>query len=145
MRRWWPRLALVAVLFVSGPHPALACSCVPFTKPQLVENATVIFTGVVTGGSRQLTIGLSCGTHSSVDAVTYAFDVQTVYKGDVVKTATVTTVVSGVSCGYEFVVGKRYTVFATSSNGRLETNLCRGNAEGAIDPSEYGLGPGTPR
>jgi hypothetical protein len=124
MRRRW-LIALVALLFVSGQHPALACSCVPFTKPQLVENATVIFTGVVTGGSRQ-----------------FSFEVETVYKGDVPKATAVTTVVGGASCGYEFVGGKRYTVFATAAGGKLETNLCRGNVEGAIDAAEYGLGPG---
>jgi hypothetical protein len=141
MRRWWPRLALVAVLFVSGPQSALACSCVPFTKPQLVENATVIFTGVVTGGSRQFSFGIPCSV-SSADPITFSFDVETVYKGDVAKTTTVTTVVGGASCGYEFVGGKRYTVFATTKDGKLETNLCRGNVEGAIDPPAYGLGPG---
>jgi hypothetical protein len=141
MRRWWPRIALVAMLFVSGPHPALACSCVPFTKPQLVDNAAVIFTGVVTGVSRQFSLGIPCSV-SSADPVTFSFDVETVYKGDVTKTTNVTTVVGGASCGYEFVGGKRYTVFATSSNARLETNLCRGNVGDAIDPAEFGLGPG---
>jgi hypothetical protein len=141
MRRRW-LLALVALLFVMGPHPALACSCVPFTKAQVVENAAVIFTGVVTAESRQFTFGLACGTISSADPVTYAFDVQTVYKGDVTRAATVTTAMSGASCGYEFVVGKRYTVFATSANGKLETNLCRGNVGDAIDPADYGLAPG---
>jgi hypothetical protein len=140
MRRRW-LLALVALLFVSGQHPALACSCVPVTKPQLVENAAVIFTGVVTGGSRQFSFGIPCSV-SSADPVTFSFDVEAVYKGDVPKTTTVTTVVGGASCGYEFVGGKRYTVFATASGGKIETNLCRGNVEGAIDPPAYGLGPG---
>ncbi|HYR94083.1 MAG TPA: hypothetical protein VEP48_07745 [Methylomirabilota bacterium] len=140
MRRRW-LLALVALLFASGQHPALACSCVPFTKPQLIENAAVIFTGVVTGGSRQFSFGIPCSV-SSADPVTFSFDVETVYKGDVPKATAVTTVVGGASCGYEFVSGRRYTVFGTSAGGKLETNLCRGNVEGAIDPSEYGLGPG---
>ncbi len=140
MRRRW-LLALVALLFVSGPHPALACSCVPFTKPQLVENATVVFPGVVTGRSRQFSFGIPCSV-SSADPVTFSIDVETVYKGDVPKTTTVTTVVGGASCGYEFVGGKRYTVFATASGGKIETNLCRGNVEGLIDPPAYGLGSG---
>ncbi len=52
------------------------------------------------------------------------------------------TATSGVSCGFEFTVGKRYTVFATGAASALETGLCRGNAEGSIVPSEYGLAEG---
>jgi hypothetical protein len=142
MRYRW-LIAVVALLFVAGPRPAFACSCVQFTKPQLVQNAAVIFTGVVTGTSRQFGFGLGCNA-SSADPITFSFDVETVYKGDATKTATVTTVVGGASCGYEFVGGKRYTVFATSAEGRLETNLCRGNVEGPVVASEYGLRDGRP-
>ena len=142
MRHPW-LIALIGLLFIASPRPALACSCVQLTKPQLVENATVIFTGVVTGVSRPFSFGFGC-TASSADPVTFTFDVEMIYKGDAGKTATVTTVVSGASCGYEFVGGKRYTVFATSADGRLETNLCRGNLEGAIVTSEYGLREGRP-
>ena len=48
----------------------------------------------------------------------------------------------GASCGYTFASGKRYTVFASWREGRFETNLCRGNAEGEIAPAEYGLADG---
>lgn len=136
-------LALVTGLVVGGAGTASACSCVPFTKAQLVENATAIFTGTVTGASAPFWPIGTCA-RSSADAVTYTVAVETVYKGDVAKTVTVRTAASGASCGYEFQAGKRYTVFATGTRDSLETNLCRGNVEGAIAPADYGLGGGTP-
>ena len=140
-RRWLP--LVLGLIFVVNPSAVSACSCVPFTKPQMVENASVIFSGTVTGTSRGFPFGLGC-TASSADPVLVTFDVESVYKGDAPRQVTVSTVVGGASCGYEFQSGKRYTVFATGPRDKLETNLCRGNVEDAIAPSEYGLGPGRP-
>ena len=142
MRRRWLVL-LVGFVFVVNPGAALACTCAPFTKPQLVGNAYVIFTGTVTGTSRGFPFGLGC-TASSADPVSIVFDVESVYKGHASPQVTVSTVVGGSSCGYAFQTGKRYTVFATGALDKPETNLCRGNVEGTIDPSEYGLGPARP-
>jgi hypothetical protein len=74
--------------------------------------------------------------------VAVTFDVETVYKGDVPRTITVHTVVGGASCGYTFAVGRRYTVFPWSLDGRLDAGLCRGNVEGTIIASDYGLPQG---
>ena len=140
-RRWL--IAVVALSLLAGARPAVACSCVPFTKAQLGENAAIVFTGVVTGASRPFpSFGPGGCTASTADPVTFSFTVETVYKGDVRTSTAVTTAVAGPSCGYEFVAGKRYTVFATTTGGRLETNLCRGNVEGTIAPADYGLGSG---
>jgi hypothetical protein len=134
---------LVVALFSIDPRAAFACSCAQQSKPQLVENATLIFTGVATSASQPFSFTRACYA-SSADPISVAFDVETVYKGDVTRRATVETVVSGASCGAEFTVGKRYTVFATVSSGRIETNLCRGNELGGIVPADYGLGAGRP-
>lgn len=142
MRRGWLAL-LVGMVFVVNPGAVSACSCAPFSKQQAVENASVIFTGTVTGTSRGFPFGLGC-TVSSADPISVTFDVDSVYKGDAPRRVAVTTVVGGASCGYEFASGKRYTVFATGAADKLETNLCRGNALGTIAPSEYGLGTGRP-
>ena len=130
-----------AVLFGAQLSPAVACSCVPQSKAQLAENATVIFMGTATGVSQSQPFSFTRGCYrSSADPVTVAFDVETVYKGDVARRTGVETAMSGASCGAEFTIGKRYTVFATVSGGRVETNLCRGNVEGEIVAAEYGLG-----
>ena len=137
------RIILIALFFIAGQRPALACSCARPSKPQLVERASVIFTGTPVRASRAFAFGPMCTT-SSADPVTFTFEVQTIYKGDVTRSVDVGTVVSGVSCGYEFQMNKTYTVFATVNDGRLGTGLCTGTTEGAITPSEYGLAEGRP-
>lgn len=139
-RRWVA--VLLGLIFVLNPSAVMACSCVRFTKAQMVENAALIFTGTVTGVTYGL-YGLGCSV-SSNDPASVIFTVETVYKGDAPARVTVTTASSGASCGYQFAMGKHYTVFATGPMDHVETNLCRGNVEGAIDPAAYGLGAGRP-
>ena len=101
----------------------------------------MVFTGVVTRVSAN-PFGFIC--RSSADPVSVEFDVETVYKGDVGRTIVVHTVASGASCGYTFEQGKRYTVFPWALDGKLDAGLCRGNVEGTIVASEYGLLEGHP-
>lgn len=142
MRRY-ALLVTVVLVFATAPQAALACSCAPFTKAQHGENAEVVFTGVATSIRWIYGLRQACSP-SSADAVSIVFTVETVYKGEAPKNATVSTVAGGASCGYTFETGRRYTVFASRQDGRLETNLCRGNVEGPIAPAEYGLAPGRP-
>ncbi len=102
-----------------------------------------VFSGVVTSVNRPFAIGIPC-TSSSNDLVFAVFTVETVYKGDLPVTVTVRTAVGGASCGYDFVAGKHYTVFATFGSSSLETSACSGNVEGAIVASEYELPAGHP-
>jgi hypothetical protein len=135
-------ILVVSTALVSGPHAAMACSCMQGTPDYYARNATAVFTGVVrsVGG---IPLGLAC---SSMSPVAVTFDVETVYKGDVPRVMTVNTVVGGASCGYTFVAGRRYTVFPGSVDGRLDAGMCRGNVEGTIVPADYGLPQGhTPR
>ena len=140
MRRRWLVL-LIGLTFVVNPGAVSACSCVPFSKPELVANAYVIFTGTVTGVGRGFAFGLGC-TVSSADPVSVTFDVESIYKGDAPRQVTVSTVASGASCGYTFEVGKRYTVFPWALDGKLDAGLCRGNVEGTIVAAQYGLPEG---
>jgi hypothetical protein len=134
-------MLIVASALVSGPLPAVACSCpAPAGRDYYASLATMVFTGVVTN-VRGWPMGLACSSDSPV-AVT--FDVETVYKGDVPRVITVHTVVGGASCGYTFERGKRYTVFPGTRDGRLDAGLCRGNVEGPIVASEYGFQGGRP-
>ncbi len=134
---------LAGLLLSTNLSPAVACSCVPFTKPQLVENATTIFTATAQGFSRVFGLRQACSP-STGDVMTVHFEVETVFKGDPPRKVSVSTVIGGASCGYEFAAGKRYTVFATGSVDALETNLCRGNVEGEIVAADYGLAAGRP-
>lgn len=133
-------ILVAATALVGGPSTAFACSCVRQTPDVYASNATMVFTGVVTSVSGW-PVGLVC---SSTSPVAVTFDVETVLKGDVPRSVTVHTVVSGASCGYTFEVGKRYTAFPRMVEGRLDAGLCNGNVEGTIVASEYGLPDGHP-
>jgi hypothetical protein len=136
-------ILLIALgMAIGGPQPAFACSCpMPTTNKEYAPRAAVVFTGVVTRVSAN-PFGFIC--RYSIDPVSVEFDVETVYKGDVGRTVVVHTVASGASCGYTFEPGKRYTVFPWALDGKLDTGLCRGNVEGTIVASEYGLQEGHP-
>jgi hypothetical protein len=133
-------ILIAAAALVGGPSTAFACSCAPRTPDQYASDATLVFTGVVTSVSG-FPRGLVCSSTSPVAAT---LDVETVYKGDVPRSLTVHTVVSGASCGYSFEAGKRYTVFPRMADGRLAAGLCNGNIEGTIVAGEYGLPDGHP-
>jgi hypothetical protein len=133
-------LAAVSTVLAYAPQTAIACSCVAFTKPDYARQATLVFTGTVTrmefhGGPL---------VFSSMDPVDVVFDVESVYKGEITETFQVSTTRGDASCGYTFVVGRRYTVFPRLTNERFEAGSCNGTVEGAIDPQSYLLGSGYP-
>jgi hypothetical protein len=131
--------AISAALAFAAP-PALACTCMPFTKPDYARQATLVFTGTVTS------VDVRGGplVRSSMNPVDVVFDVETVYKGAPTKTVVVHTVASDASCGYYFEAGHRYTVFPRLQDGKLQAGLCLGNVDGGIDPQSYLLGSGYP-
>ena len=117
-------LALMAVFLVTflvaGGGPAYACSCAELTPAQRMRESAAVVTATVTtvrveekmlnGGKRVATLRAD---H--------------VYKGDPGVEFTVTTRVQGAACGYEFVAGERYLVFADRNETGLTTSLCSGN------------------
>ena len=133
-------LAAVSAALAYAPSTAFACSCVPFTNPDYARQATLVFTGTVT----RVNVHSGLVVSSSMDPVDVVFDVETVYKGSPAKTTTVSTVASGASCGYGFVLGRRYTVFPWLQDGKLDVGLCNGTVEGSIDSQSYLLGSGYP-
>lgn len=125
------RLALVAVFVVAllplTANTAWACLCDQLVPRDAVRNAAAVFTGVARGRIAPERLGFG----ERVE-----FTVETVYKGGVPSRWSVT--VDATSCGYVFVDGDRYTVFATPE---ARTNLCMGNVPGTIDPATYGVEP----
>ena len=133
-------LAAISAALAFAAPPALACSCMPFTKPDYARQATLVFTGTVT----RVDVRGGPLVRSSINPVDVVFDVDTVYKGAPAKTTTISTVVDSASCGYEFQTGRRYTVFPSLQEGKLQAGLCHGNVEGEIAPQAYLLGSGYP-
>jgi MYXO-CTERM domain-containing protein len=106
--------ALVTVHFAASP--AAACSCAGLTPAQAFERADSVFVGEVT--SFRVKSGLF--GQSSIDPTTVDFTVMEVWKGPQQRTLTIRTVRSEVSCGYDFVEGLRYLVYARDG----QTGLC---------------------
>jgi len=111
------RLLLAGVLgalslVVLTATPSFACSCAMASTQEYVDGATVVFTGTVTDTEPPPKRPVM----SSMDPVTYTFDVERAFKGDVSGPLPVLSAESGASCGLEGVeVGQRYVVFASES------------------------------
>jgi hypothetical protein len=130
------RLLLAGVLgalslVVLTATPSFACSCAAASTAEYVDGAAAVFTGTVTAKEPPPERPVM----SSMDPVTYTFDVERSFKGDVASPTEVLSAMSGASCGLEGVrAGQRYVVFATESRrGDLWASLCGGTAPWSAD------------
>jgi hypothetical protein len=103
-----------SALVFTAVRPAWACSCGSNDDP--LGSSEMAFTGVATDVDRPWQTG---GT------VTVTFDVESAEKGEPGRTTEVTTSSEGPACGYEFIEGHRYRVYAQAG----ATNSCDGNAD----------------
>src|SRR2546428_10623131 len=115
-----------------------ACSGVQQTAAQQGARADVVFRGTVTVVEPPIT-GLVI---SSADPLSIRFAVDAVYKGDATRTYWVSTERSGASCGFDFLVGREYTVFAGVREDRVHTDICSGTMQGEREPASIGLPAG---
>lgn len=137
-------LGALPLVVVTGPA-AFACSCVEGDTAQHVDGATVVFTGTATDKEPPPQRPVM----SSGDPVTYTFDAERAFKGDVPPSVPVLTAMSGASCGLEGVrLGQRYVVFASQDpGGDLWASLCGGTAPWSADLEAQVVsvaGPGEP-
>jgi hypothetical protein len=125
------RVALVVVMTLAilplSANTAWACVCDQPVPREAARNSAMVFTGVARGHVAPERPGFG----ERVE-----FTVETVYKGGTSGRSAVT--VDATSCGYVFIDGERYTVFATAD---ARTNMCMGNVKGTIDPATYGVEP----
>jgi hypothetical protein len=110
------RRVLVLLLLVLAPipvaaRPAWACSCASGFDP--LERSDSAFVGVAEE--------VDAGWFG--DEVEVAFAVESVLKGDPGRSVTLVTMKDSASCGYRFVEGGRYRVYAAGG----ETTSCDGN------------------
>lgn len=125
MRRCLLLLVLMPAVFFALPAGvSSACTCAMTTRAQATANADVVFKGTVVGEEDPDGGGPYI---SSGRDVFYAFDVDEVVKGAADDPAQVVTAAEGASCGADFVVGRRYLVFADRDGERLTSSLCSGN------------------
>jgi hypothetical protein len=129
-------VALAALILV--PAGALACSCAPASREQMLADVTDIFVGKVTGGP--LEIETSEPILSAADApvsptgpVKYEVDVDEVLKGSAEQAEEKVMVITprdAAACGVAFTVGNEYLIFAQRVDEQLRTNICLNNVEG---------------
>ncbi len=140
MRRWGSIVLTVLVsgasLVTWGAGPALACSCAYQHMPEFVDGADEIFAGTLTGTSGPPERGVV----SSTDPITYAVEVDAVYRGDVGSVAYFESAMSGASCGLEGMeVDRRYLVFVSTDGSERAATSCGGTAPatpGRVDAIE---------
>jgi hypothetical protein len=141
------RVLVVAALAVGGVFlgpvaPACACSCAELTPEQSFAENEMVFVGVVTKIDRPVFAG------STGQPVKVTLAVSEVYKGAVSQRFVVTTMSDGAACGYDFAAGGRYVVLASTWDGAVNTGLCSGNRNLALESNPYSFGsapvPGGP-
>lgn len=121
VKAWLAISILISSSALLFPARADACSCVePGSVQESQVRSDAIFEGTVT------TVKSSSGilSSSSVKAVKASFQVNEVWKGLVTPTIEVLTAQGSDSCGFEFVEGERYLVYATATGKALEVSLC---------------------
>jgi hypothetical protein len=137
------RRVIHAVLFAaaittgSSPAVVLGCSCSEYpTFEQAFLQSAAVFRGTVTS--------IVPADPSYFMQVWVTLQTTAWWKGAASETATVMTGANEAICGYPFVIGSEYLVFAPVYNvgGPLQTHLCwRTHAPWAGDPDLVSLGP----
>ncbi len=131
-------LALVALANIVNPTYVFACRCRPPGSPaDALASATSVFSGRVTALAGAMDSGRS-------DPVQATFAVTRVWKGTSQPIVVVVTPASSASCGFAFVQGQEYVVYASEIEGRLQTMLCGRTALITMAGEDLGaLGAGT--
>ncbi|MFI6458176.1 hypothetical protein ACIBF6_42340 [Streptosporangium amethystogenes] len=137
-------LLLLAGALVIAPGTACACSCALLEPAEQVKGAAAVFTGTVVAARR--VGGDPLGTPPPV---VYTFRADQIYKGKASAEFEVATNADSAACGYNFVTGSRYLVFAATGRSglltadpgvALNTSLCAGNL--LVGPGDAALRAG---
>lgn len=146
MRHLWGAAVTIAwwLFSCSNLH---ACSCAPQGPPEeALQAADVVFRGTAVNVD-----DVTRGGGYPPSGRRVAFRTKTVWKGPHEKAFVIQTGYDGGACGFGFVVGAEYLVYAAKTPGGYYTSLCtrtrevtwlsdRPNAEEDFQA----LGPGTP-
>jgi len=112
-------LFLFSLIF-SFPDQTFACSCIPPSPPlESLAGSDAVFAGKVVRIEKEDGIIIS-----SADPVKVVFAVSQVWKGEEKAEIDLTTARDSASCGYDFIVGVEYLVYANNSETGLTTGLC---------------------
>ena len=106
---------MIGVLwFLGNPGQAHACKCAqPGTPSEELEESSAVFAGRV--ASVRHSFDPDAASVSRDDRTTVGFEVSAVWKGTVYEDMYITTPPTGGSCGFTFVEGEEYIVYAHDS------------------------------
>ena len=145
----WSLALIVGVLwFLGDPGQVHACKCAqPGTPSEEVEKFSAVFAGRAV--SIQHSYDPKATSVSPKDRTTVGFEVSAVWKGTVHEDMYITTPPTGGSCGFTFVEGEEYIVYAHDSNyadGGYTVGICSrsallGQAQADIDALGEGNAP----
>ena len=134
--------------FLGDPGQVHACKCAqPGTPSEELVKFSAVFAGRVV--SIQHSYDPKAGSVSPDDRTTVGFEVSTVWKGTVHEDMHITTPPTGGSCGFSFVEGEEYIVYAYDSayaDGGYTVGICSrtallGQAQADIDALGEGNAP----
>ena len=134
--------------FLGDPGQVHACKCAqPGTPSEELEKFSAVFAGRVV--SIQHSYDPKAASVSPDDRTTVGFEVSTVWKGTVHEDMRITTPPTGGSCGFSFVEGEEYIVYAYDSayaDGGYTVGICSrtallGQAQADIDALGEGNAP----
>ena len=140
---------LVSVIwFIGNPETVHACKCVqPGTLSEELEMSAAVFSGRVV--SIQHSFDPDAASYSPEDLTTVGFEIGAVWKGTVHEDMYITTPPTGGSCGFAFVEGEEYIVYAYDGaydDGSYTVGICSrtallGQAQADIDAFGSGRAP----
>lgn len=109
--------------FLLPTPPAIACSCATQNSNEHFERANVIFTGkVISQGAPKIEDWFD----QAAPSVRSTFEVDQVFKGNIVKQQQIVSLQMESACGIRFQLNERYQVFARRIGDTLVTDSCSG-------------------
>jgi hypothetical protein len=120
-RRLWPVCLAAAAILAATPREAVACSCAVQACTTAASYDAVFEATVDAIDVPSVPVG---GQMSTADPVEVRLRDVRALRGDA--PSVVITARSSVSCGYRFMAGRRYLIFASRrpTDGRLEVSFC---------------------
>lgn len=114
--RWIPTLMIALAALAYAPD-ASACSCMRLTPSEGFTSSYAVFTGEV--------VDISRNTSTHFGGIEVTLRVQKLWKGDPAEEIKVHTAGSSAACGYGFVKGTSYLVYAVRDDADpLRVSLC---------------------
>ncbi len=132
-------LGLISGYLAVKPQMAWACSCAAFLTPEEeMTHSTAVFTGKVLEVHTPRFVDVE-----NLEPVRVTFQVYSVWKGPELDRTVAFTSGGSASCGYAFIEGKEYLVYADGTLEQLKVYSCSRTVEIPLAGDDLAaLGPG---